>query len=177
MASGKSSSGAAGRLLMIGAFVFVGGFLYWLTARSNEYVLSITVEDTEEVEDTRNLGSAVVIPVDVFGSDPMAQEDILIQINELTITSLLDSEAFFIEVAGQPYLIKMSSALVSDSISVTMGENVSIIGNVHQMTDSIADSWVAMGALTEANKIVATFSETFVEAIEVTVYSAPGADN
>ena len=176
MASGKNSSGAAGTLLMVGSFLVIGGFLYWLAGRSEEYVASITVETTEATE-TRDLSSATVVPADVFGVNPAGQSDMLIQINELTIQSLLDSVAFIVEVAGQTYLIKMSADLVSDSVSVAMGENVSVTGNVYQMTYSIVDAWVAMGSLSEANKIVATFSETFIEAMDVTTYSAPGASN
>ena len=176
MASGKGSSRASGTLLRVATFVIVGGFLWWLTGRSEEYVTSISVEEVGEATG-EDLSSATTIPVDVFGVDPMGQADNLIQINGLNIQSLLDSEAFFVEVAGQPYLVKMSESLVADSVSVAMGENVSVIGRVQQMTDSIADSWVAVGSLSEANKIVATFSETFIEALDVTSYSAPGGSN
>ena len=161
---------------MFGSFLVVGGFLYWLTGRSADYVASITVETTDATE-TRDLSSATVVPVGVFGANPAGQSGMLIQVNELTVQSLLDSEAFFVEVAGQPYLVKMSADLVSDSVSVAQGENVSVTGYVHQMTDSIADSWVALGSLSEGNKIVATFSETFLEAEDVTAYSAPSASN
>ena len=101
MASGKGSSGAYGTLLMGMTFVIVGGFLWWLTGRSEEYVMSISVEDVE-VEEGEDLSSAAVVPVDVFGANPMGQADMLIQVNELTVQSLLDSEAFFVEVAAQP---------------------------------------------------------------------------
>ena len=107
----------------------------------------------------------------------MGQADMLIQVNELTVQSLLDSEAFFVEVAGQPYMVKMSESLVADSVSIAMGESVSVIGRVYQMTDSVADSWVASGSLSEANKIVATFSESFLEALDVTSYTAPSGSN
>ena len=175
MKSGKSSSGATGTVLKVLSFVFIGGFLWWLTGRSEEYVMSITVEEPER--DRQDLSSAVVVPADVFGANPTGQGDNLIQINQLTIQSLLDSEAFFVEVASQPYLVKMSETLVADSISVVIGQNVSVIGRVYQMTDSIADAWVAVGSLSEGNKIVASFAESFIEALDVTAYSAPGESN
>ena len=176
MASGKGSSGAVGMALMVMTFLTVGGFLWWLTGRSEEYVMSISVQDVE-VEEGEDFSSATVVPVDVFGANPMGQADMLIQVNELTVQSLLDSEAFFVEVAGQPYMVKMSESLVADSVSIAMGESVSVIGRVYQMTDSVADSWVASGSLSEANKIVATCSESFLEALDVTSYTAPSGSN
>ena len=71
-------------------------------------------------------------------------------------------------------LVKMSETLVADSISVVIGQNVSVIGRVYQMTDSIADAWVAVGSLSEGNKIVASFAESFLEALDIIVVADGG---
>jgi hypothetical protein len=115
---------------------------------------------------------------DVFGADPLAYPDALIQVNRLLVQSLVGAQAFFVEVPGQssPYLVKLGPEVVADSVAVPNGATVSVIGYVHQMTDSVADDWVASGGLSEGNRVLAIFAESFLEAADIIVAGAgPGA--
>jgi len=160
---------------MVGAFVLAGGFLAWLNqqARSEELVV------VEDFTDDAGLAAARVVPNDVFGADPLAYPDALIQVNRLLVQSLVGAQAFFVDVPGQPspYLVKLGPEVVADSVVVPNGATVSVIGYVHQMTDSIADDWVASGGLSEGDRVLAIFAESFLEAADIIVAGAePGAE-
>ena len=178
MVSFGSRRGAAGALalpFMVFAFVLVGGFLAWLNQQARSEELAVVEDFTGDV----GLATARVIPTDVFGADPLAFPDALIQVNRLLVQSLVGAQAFFVEVPGQPspYLVKLGPEVVADSVVVPNGATVSVIGYVHQMTDSIADDWVASGGLSEGDRVLAIFAESFLEAADIIVAEAePGAE-
>ena len=170
MVSFGSRRGAAGGLalpLMIFAFVLVGGFLAWL----NQQARSQQVAVVEDSGDGVDISTVRVIENAVFGADPMALTDELIQVNRLLVQSLVGSQAFFVEMDGQaaPYLVKLGPEVVADSVVVPNGATVAVIGFVHAMTDSVADDWVAHGGITESDRILAIFAESFLEAADIIV--------
>ena len=177
MALFGSRRGAAGGLalpLMIFAFVLVGGFLAWL----NQQARSQQVAVVEDFAGGVDLAAAIVVANAVFGANPMALSDELIQVNRLLVQSLVGSQAFFVELEGHagPYLVKMGAEVVADSVVVPSGVTVAVIGFVHAMTDSVADDWVANGGITEGDRILAIFAESFLEAADIIVAQAePGA--
>jgi len=178
MASFGSRKGAAGGLalpLMVFAFILVGGFLAWLNQQARSQQVAVIEDPVEEA----GLTTARVIATPVFGANPMAQGGMLIQVNRLLVQSLVGSQAFFVEVDGQPapYLVKLGPEVVADSVVVPSGSTVSVIGFVHQMTDSIADDWVASGGITESDRVLALFAESFFETVDIIVAgSEPGAE-
>jgi len=177
MVSFGSRRGVAGGLalpLMVFAFVLVGGFLAWLNQRARSEELAVV----EDFAGEGDLAAARLVATDVFGADPLAYPDALIQVNRLLVQSLVGAQAFFVEVPGQPspYLVKLGPEVVADSVAVPNGATVSVIGYVHQMTDSVADDWVANGGLSEGNRVLAIFAESFLEAADIIVAEAgPGA--
>ncbi len=158
---------------MVFAFVLVGGFLAWLNQQARSEELAVVEDFTDDAGLV-----ARVVPTDVFGADPSAFPEVLIQVNRLLVQSLVGAQAFFVEVPGQPspYLVKLGPEVVADSVVVPNGATVSVIGYVHQMTDSIADDWVASGGLSEGDRVLAIFAESFLEAADIIVAGAePGA--
>ena len=158
---------------MISAFVIVGGFLAWLNMKAADIEVAV-VEDTSG--DSEGLGSAPVVEAAVFGSDPMAHSNGVVRINNLSVESAVGSQAFFVAMPNQrgPYLIKMGARVVADGVSVPSGSRVSVVGRVYAMSDSVADDWVATGAITEDDKILATFAQSFLEAVVVVVVAGGG---
>ena len=178
MASLGSSKGASDRgslVLMISAFVIVGGFLAWLNIKAADIEVAV-VEDTSG--DSTWLDSAPVVEAAVFGSDPMAHSNGVVRINNLSVESAVGSQAFFVEMPNQPgpYLIRMGARVVADSITVPSGSTVSLVGRVYAMSDSVADEWVASGAITEADKILATFAQSFLEIVDIIAMAGGGDD-
>ena len=117
-----------------------------------------------------------MVEAGTFGSDPLALSGIVIRLNNLSVQSALGSEAFFVDVPNQPgpYLIKMGARVVADSVVVPGGSMVTVIGRVFAMSDSVADAWVAEGALSEGDKILATFAQSYLEAADIILLSEGG---
>ena len=169
MVSFGSRRGAAGALsvyLMAGAFLSAAGLMAWLWVRAAPVEVEIVEGGPVMEEDT-----PTVVATDVFGANPMAQVGMLIRLNGLPVQSPVGSEAFFTQVPGQAnsYLVKMVPGVVTSGVVVEGGETVSVVGLVHAMSDSVADAWVASGGISEGDRILAVFAESFFEASGVTV--------
>ena len=173
MVSFESRRGAAGVLsvyLMAGAFLSAAGLMAWLWVRAAPVEVEI-VEGAPVTEEE----TPTVVATDVFGANPMAQAGMVIRLNGLSVQSPVGSEAFFAEVPGpsSSYLVKMVPGVVTSGVVVEGGATVSVVGMVHLMSDSVADAWVASGGISEGDRILAIFAESFFEASGVTVTAQP----
>jgi hypothetical protein len=166
--SRKSEAGSLSIYLMVGAFLVAGGFFAWLSVRATP--VEVAVEEEAPVE---NL--ATVVGTDVFGTNPMAQAGMVIQLHRLGVETLIGTEAFFVGASGlsSGYLVKMISEVVASGGVLETGATVSLTGMVHVRTDSVVDAWVASGGIGEGDRILAEFSESFFEASEVEVTAPP----
>ena len=155
---------------MVVAFLSAAGLMAWLRVKAAPVEVEV-VEGVPIVEEN----TSTLVATDVFGTNPMAQADMLIELRGLLVQSLLGSEAFFLEVPGQsgPYLSRMLPEVVANGVVVESGATVSLTGRVYAMSDSVADAWVAGGGIREGGRIVALFAESFFEAEEVTVTAQP----
>ena len=168
--SRRGEAGARSLPLMIVAFLVVGLFLVWLSMKATPVEVEVLEDDPMEQE-----LFATVVATDVFGADPLAQADMLIQLHGLPVQSLVGSEAFFAGVTNQtgPYLVKMLPEVVANGVVVESGATVSVTGRVYAMSDSVADAWVASGGIGEGDRILAVFAESFFEVERVTVTAQP----
>ena len=171
MVSFGSRRGEAGSLsvyLMVGAFLVAGGFFAWLSVRATP--LEVAVE--EEEAPVENL--ATVVGTDVFGTNPMAQAGMVIQLHRLQVETLIGAEAFYVGASSLTgYLVKMIPEVVASGGVLETGATVSLTGMVHVRTDSVVDAWVASGGIGEGDRILAEFAESFFEAGEVNVTAPP----
>ena len=169
--SRRGEAGARAMPLMVVAFLSAAGLMAWLRVKA----APVEVEVVEEIVD-ENMSTLVAI--DVFGTNPMAQADMLIELRGLLVQSLVGSDAFFLAVPNQtgPYLARMLPKVVASGVVVESGATVTLTGRVYAMSDSVADAWVAGGAIGEGDRILAVFAESFFEAEEVTVTAQPQPD-
>ena len=157
---------------MVLAFLSAAGLMAWLRVKAVPVEVEV-VEGTPVVEEVMS----TFVANDVFGSNPMAQADMLIQLRGLLVTSLVGSEAFFLDVPIQgSYLARMLPDVVAGGVVVESGATVTVTGRVYAMSDSVADAWVASGGISEGERIVAMFAESFFEAEEVTVTGQPAPE-
>ncbi len=134
----------------------------------------VEIEVVEGEEGTIEEDLPTVVAIDVFGADPMAQAGVFIQLNGLPVQSLVGAQAFFAQVPNQgSYLVKMVPGVVESGVVVESNARVSVVGTVHAMSDSVADAWVASGAIAESERIQAIFAESFIEARAVRVTAQP----
>ncbi len=176
-----SRRGAAGGLslyLMVGTFLSVGALLYWLSVRAAPVEVEV-VEGEEAVRE--EVATAPVVDNGVFGADPMAHEGLRIRLNGLRVGSVIGPRAFFLQVPNQTndYLVGMLPDALMQDERVEAGSTVSLIGTVHAGADSVADAWVASGAIPEDQGVVVMFALSFFEAeqVDVTGQAQPEPDD
>jgi hypothetical protein len=160
--------------LMVGAFLMVGGFFFWLSIKATP-VEVVVIEGEDPVEQS----SAMVVPTDAFGMDPLAHAGMVVELSRLGVQNVLaGNKVFFVGVPGQGsgYLIRLLSEVVVIGGDLEFGATVSVTGTVYTMTDSVADAWVASGDLTESDRIQAIFALSFLEARAVSVTAPPQPD-
>ena len=170
--SGRREAGSLSVYLMAGAFVVAGGFFAWLAVQAAPVDVEVVEGVTEEL--------VLVVPIDVFGTDPMAQAGMVIELHRLGVqTVLIGEEAFFVMVPNQlsGYLIKMSPEVVPIGGDVEVNATISVTGTVYAMTDSVKDAWIASGSLAESERILADFALSFLEARAVSVTAPPPPDS
>jgi len=157
--------------LMLLAFLFVGGFLYWL---------SITAVPTEvvivEEETVRDSGASAILDVVDFLADPGQYDGQVVEVNRAQIVNRLGEQAFWMGTADAPFLVKMSPALLETGPSILVEQVVTVVGEIHILTDSVLTAWDALGTFpTETDRFLAEFSlgSPFLEAVSVES-QAPG---
>ncbi len=172
--SRRGAAGARAMPLMVVAFLSAAGLMFWLSVKAAPVGVEV-VEGGPVVEET----VSTRVDIDVFGTDPMAQAGILIELRGLLVSSLVGAEAFFLAVPNQsgPYLARMLPAVAESGVVVQSGATVSVTGRVYAMTDSIIDAWVASGAIAESDRILAVFAESFLELQGVRVTAEPQPDD
>lgn len=157
---------AAGRftwLWMIAAVVLIGLFMVWLGATTEPSQVSVVEEEAEEDS------SIVTVPVDTFATRSDSYVGQEIRLRDLPVASLLGPRMFWTQLPGDqegittPYLLALDSALVADSVAVQSGETVTVVGQVHSVTDSVLTEWIETGTITEAQRIEAEFATSYFE--------------
>lgn len=152
-------------LWMILALALVGGFLVWLGVESEPTQIQVVEEDAVE-EDTT---TAADVSLDAFAAntDQYAGEDV--RLTDIPVASLLGPRMFWTELPGEqagltvPYLIALDTAAVADSLGPETGENVTVVGQVFEVTDSVLDGWVQSGVLQEAQRLEAEFASSYLQ--------------
>lgn len=173
-----SRRGSAEKLtlpLMILAFAAVGGFLYWLnlTAQPTESVVL-----DEDMGPAFESGASAILPAIDFLLNPAAYAGQVVEVTGARVATRLGTQAFWIGPDDSPFLVKMAPALLEAGTEVMVQTQVTVVGSVLMMTDSIVAAWDAAGAFpTEGEKFVAEFAvgSNFIEATTVMVPGAPAA--
>jgi hypothetical protein len=147
--------------LMVLSFVLIGGFMYWL---------SVTAEPTKVLmEEDAPIDAALAddaVTWAAFAADPTSFAGQTISVPGVPVASLLGIGAFWSQFPNEtPYLVKLTPALLADSLSVATGDVGDLRGTVHMMTDSVLNAWQEAGVFTnDVQRIEAEFATSFLEA-------------
>jgi len=154
-------AGAPTLVLMLLAFLAIGGFMYWLNISSA--ATAVEVVETPD-EPTAAAGGMAFAE---FAADPSAFSGQAISVNGVAVASVMGANAFWTELSqNAPFLIRLNPSL---SMSVAQGDVLSVTGTVVSMSDSILDAWTADGSFTnDTQRLEAEFAETFFEATAAT---------
>jgi hypothetical protein len=156
----RSRDGAAGSaILMVLAFVSVGSFMYWLNTQAAE--LEVVVDETDTP--TQSMGMAF----SEFASDPSAHMVADVSVRGVEVASLMGDHQFWTQLdPNTPFLVRLNPAVVTGGFAFVYGDALSVKGRVHAMSDSVLDSWVAGGTMTDDQRFEAEFAESFLEVSE-----------
>lgn len=156
----RSRQGAAGSamLLMVVAFVGIGGLMYWLNVQAAE--TQVLVEEEPE-EQAGPAGMAF----SEFASDPAAHMATDVSVRDVEVVSLMGEHQFWTQLnPNTPFLIRLAPDVVTGGLTFAAGDMLGVTGRVLSMSDSILDDWIAAGTLTEDQRFEAEFAESFFEA-------------
>lgn len=159
--------------LMVLAFLVVGGFLYWLSITAEPTEVVIVEEDADE-----GSGASAILDVVDFLEAPGDYEGQVIEVTGAQVVNRLGEQAFWIGTADAPFLVKMSPTLLESQPSVLVEQVVTVVGQVHILTDSVLNAWDALGTFpTETDRFLAEFSQDspFLEVESVEVQTPGGA--
>lgn len=169
--TGAGGERRSGVILMIVAFVLIGGFLYWLNISAEP--TSVAIDESPDT--TQEDATIPTVALGTFSQDPTRYEGERVRLRDIDVASTLGSQAFWFQLSNEnPYLVKIDSALVVMGTSVASGDVVRRLeGRVHAMSDSVLDAWEAEGAFTdETNRLEAEYATSFIQASVVDVEAA-----
>ena len=161
-----------GTVMMILAFVVIGGFIYWLTGQvATERELEIVEDTTAEMVDDA-YGDATPVSAQDLMLDASPYVGQLVRLQPQTVLSLVGQQGFMLDFPTGPFLVSYSEQEITDGFTVAPGDVVRVTGRVTAMTPEIAAGWQEAGRLDEGERLVAEFAVHFLQAEDIEV-SAP----
>lgn len=175
MGDKASRRGAAslGMPLMIVAFIAMIGFMYWLNmqAQKQEAEKQAAIMEQAAADSAANddMG-AVTIDASAIQMDASGYEGQLVRIQDIPVASGLGSQGFWIEMPNKnPFLVSMAEEVKAEGVSPQAGQNVTVIGTVLPMSDSVLTAWSNAGSIGEGDRLAAEFATHYIEAQRVRV--------
>ncbi len=159
----RSQKGAAGTamLLMMVAFLGIGGFMYWLNVAAAE--TQVLVEENGSGTDSQAMGMAF----SQFASDPAAHMEADVSVRGVEVASVMGEYQFWTQLdPNTPFLVRLNPEVVSGGLAFAYGDALTVTGRVRAMSDSVLAEWIASGTLTEDQRFEAEFAENFLEVSE-----------
>lgn len=149
--------------LMIGAFVVIAGFLYWLSA-SAEPTAPPILEEEEEVQ-MSEVEALVVDPAEI-GGGAAGYVSLTVQIDDVEVTQHVGGSAFFVQLPQAPFLVHASPEVAAAGLPA-VGARVSVVGEVVEMTRGVISGWAQAEEFTEEERPLIEFATHYIEAVEV----------
>jgi hypothetical protein len=181
MGDKASRSGAAnlGMPLMIVAFLAIFGFLYWLNLQGQalEAEKQAAIREAAAADSAESDLGAISIEASQIQMDASPYEGQMVRLDSLPVASGLGSQGFWLEMPNKnPFLVSLSDAVKADSVKVSSGEVVTVIGTIRVMSDSVLNAWSTVGSIGEGDRLAAEFATHYLDAARVRVdVGAPGA--
>jgi len=153
--SRRGASGAA-TMMMLVAFLGIGGFMYWLNGAAQPAEVEVVEEPVDD--------GTPRVTYDDFATDPATHLGQVIRVTGVPVTSGFGSNGFWTQASGgQPFLVH-----VSGTPTIPAGGTAEMVGSVMSMSDSVLTAWEEAGHIAGAgDRAAAEFSEAFFEAESV----------
>lgn len=175
MGDKASRRGAAnlGMPLMIVAFLAMIGFMYWLNLQAQEQeaekAAAVAEKQAADSVDNDDMG-AITIPASDIQMDASPFEGQMVRVQDVPVTSELGKQGFWLEMPNKnPFLVSLSEAVKAEGAQPQPGQNVTVIGTVLPMNDSVLTAWTNAGSIAEGDRLAAEFATHYIEAQRVRV--------
>jgi hypothetical protein len=162
--AGRGSSGSQLTLVWMAlAILLVVGFMYWLAVSSEPSQMVMVQEDGDDAPAVTDAPTAVSL--EEFAANPAQYRGRNIELEGVTVAARVGTQAFWINLANQPFLVRIAPSIVAEGRTVEGGQTVTISGPVFARTDSILTAWEQEGVITsEGQRMEVEFAESFLEA-------------
>ncbi len=182
MADNASRRGAAnvGVVMMLLAFVVIGGFMYWLNLQARKQKAVEVKEDSVALAansaDSVAASRATFVTASDLQNNAGKYAGQAVRVTEVKVASQLGKQGFWIGLpGGSPFLVSLSDSLRQSGVTAATGNTVAVVGTMEPMTDSVSSAWVNAGTITKADKAAAGFAQFFISATQVTTSGTGGS--
>lgn len=160
--------------LMLGAFVLLAGFLYWL-AITAEPTAPPEMAEEDPIEEEM-VESQVVDPA-AFETGTEGYTGLTVRLDDVNVAQAIGETAFFIDLPRTPFLVHMGPEVSAQGMP-PIGQMATVVGEVMEMNDSTISAWADAQEFTDNDRPLIEFATHYIEAVQIrTSGSAPaGAD-
>ncbi|MEQ9568864.1 MAG: hypothetical protein RLN75_01635 [Longimicrobiales bacterium] len=161
--------------LMIGAFVLLAGFLYWLSITAEPTAPPEIVEEDPEEE----MMEAQTVDPSALESGAAGYVGLTVRLDDVNVAQAIGDNAFFVDLPRTPFLVHMSPDLSAVESAPPAGRPATVVGEVREMNDSTINAWAEGQEFTENDRPLIEFATHYIEAFQIRSEggdAAPGGD-
>lgn len=149
--------------LMLGAFVLLAGFLYWLSLNAEPTAPpEITEEDPVEEE----MVESQVVDPSAFETGTAGYTGLVVRLDDVNVAQAIGQNAFFIDLPRTPFLVHMGPELSAAGMP-PLGQQATVVGEVVEMNDSIISAWSEAQEFGEGDRPLIEFATHYIEAVQI----------
>lgn len=169
-----------GMILMVAAFAIIGGFMFWLNGQAAAERAAREVVEEEVVEPETSGTPEVALGDVAAGFDADEYVGQMVRGADFEVASMLGTQGFWLNTPSGPFLVTWSDELMAEGMTVSMGDRVTVEGEMTAMDLAVIEEWATAETISENDRIVAEFATHYIVATsaDVTAAAAPsgGAD-
>ncbi len=150
--------------LMVGAFVLLAGFLYWLSITAEPTAPPEIVEEDPQEE----------LSVEAQSVDPASLETgasgyvgLTVRLDDVNVAQGIGGHAFFIDLPRTPFLVHMSPEAAAAGAPPAAGTTITLAGDVMEMNDSTINAWAEAQQFTDNDRPLIEFATHYIEALQI----------
>lgn len=154
-------------LLMAAAILLIAGLMGWLAMqRQDEGATTVAEADTTAAQVDTGAPPEAVVSDTAFEQNIKSYRGRVIEIASVQFSAGLSPQTFWVDLpTGQPFLVKLDSAMVARGAAVPTSGRLSVIGTVQEKTPELVAQWVQQGVLEDdQQRMQAEFGSSYIEA-------------
>lgn len=179
MSDNVSRRGAVdmGMLLMILAFVVIGGFMFWLNGKADaERQAQLDAAAARAAAEEEYAAATVeTVAIGDIEVDPTPYVGTKLR-SEGAVASMLGTQGFWLATpSGNPFLVSWSEE-ASDGPTIAMGDTIAVEGVVTEMQELTLVEWSTAQTISDVDRMVAEFATHYIAADRVDIMRGEGED-